>query len=271
MSRSAFAAATVVERVADGRFAAEIDPAWSIGGVPNGGYLLAILARAALAESTDADPLAISGHFTRPPAFGPAEVHVELVKRGRQVSTVRATLWQDGKARLDTLISTGRLPEPDPTLAYDDRPAPQLPEPGACPRSEHGVLPVALLDVVEQRLDPATSPFKLGDGGVETAPSGTPELRGWIRLADGADPDPVFLALACDAFPPTVFNLGAFGWAPTVELTLLLRGRPAPGWLRCETSTGSVSGGWFDEGCRLWDSTGRLVAQSRQLALVGTG
>jgi hypothetical protein len=27
-----------------------------------------------------------------------------------------------------------------------------------------------------------------------------------------------------------------------------------------------VAGGWIDEDYRIWDSTGRLVAQSRQLA-----
>jgi hypothetical protein len=67
-----------------------------------------------------------------------------------------------------------------------------------------------------------------------------------------------------------VFNLGAFGWAPTVELTVLLRAVPAPGWLRVEARTHSVAGGWFDEEARAWDSTGRLVAQSRQLALAAT-
>jgi hypothetical protein len=29
-----------------------------------------------------------------------------------------------------------------------------------------------------------------------------------------------------------------------------------------------VAGGWLDEDYRIWDSTGRLVAQSRQLARV---
>lgn len=32
-----------------------------------------------------------------------------------------------------------------------------------------------------------------------------------------------------------------------------------------------VSGGWFDEEAEVWDATGRLVAQSRQIARVGRG
>ena len=32
-----------------------------------------------------------------------------------------------------------------------------------------------------------------------------------------------------------------------------------------------VADGWFDEDVAVWDSTGRLVAQARQLARVGRG
>jgi hypothetical protein len=68
-----------------------------------------------------------------------------------------------------------------------------------------------------------------------------------------------------------VFHLEKYGWAPTVELSVLLRGVPAPGWMKVETKTETLAGGWFDEGATVWDSTGRLVAQSRQLALTSGG
>ncbi len=71
------------------------------------------------------------------------------------------------------------------------------------------------------------------------------------------------------ALPPVVFGLGAFGWAPTVELTWHMRAVPAPGLLRVAARCRHVSGGWFDEEAEVWDSAGRLVAQSRQLARVG--
>ena len=54
----------------------------------------------------------------------------------------------------------------------------------------------------------------------------------------------------------------------TVELTVHLRARPAPGWLAFRTLTRYLEGGYFDEDAEIWDSAGRLVAQSRQLALV---
>jgi hypothetical protein len=49
---------------------------------------------------------------------------------------------------------------------------------------------------------------------------------------------------------------------------VLLRGLPAPGWLLVQARTRLLADGWFDEEATAWDSTGRLVAQSRQLALV---
>ena len=58
------------------------------------------------------------------------------------------------------------------------------------------------------------------------------------------------------------------GWAPTVQLQVLVRALPAPGWCLVEARASEVAGGWVDEDYRIWDSTGRLVAQSRQLARV---
>ena len=46
---SAFDAATAVEPDDGGRYRITIDPVWSIGGRANGGYLLAVAARAAMA------------------------------------------------------------------------------------------------------------------------------------------------------------------------------------------------------------------------------
>lgn len=45
-----------------------------------------------------------------------------------------------------------------------------------------------------------------------------------------------------------------------------LRALPAPGWLRVSHATRNLAGGHFEEDCEIWDSAGRLVAQSRQLA-----
>jgi hypothetical protein len=77
--------------------------------------------------------------------------------------------------------------------------------------------------------------------------------------------------MASDVSPPVILNLGRSGWAPTVQLTALLRAEPAPGWLRVQTSSRCVGARWFDEEAVVTDSTGALVCQSRQLAVMPTG
>ncbi|MDQ1696024.1 MAG: hypothetical protein QOJ03_1377 [Frankiaceae bacterium] len=260
---SAFAAATTVRRRNDDTtsYDVDLDAGWSIGGKPNGGYLMAVLARAATDAAGRPHPLAVSGHFLRPPNGGQAEVRVEVVKTGRTVSTVRATLWQDDRPCLDSLVTAGELAG-DP-VDYAGVAAPELPSPEECRSRAEAPFRVELLDHVDVRLDPATAPFP--------QPNGRPLIRGWMRFHDGADADAMALALAVDAMPPTVFHLQRLGWAPTVELTFLLRGLPAPGWLSFEAVATLLADGWFDESATVWDSTGRMVAQSRQLALVGRG
>ncbi|MFD0359937.1 hypothetical protein ACFQZZ_00525 [Nocardia sp. GCM10030253] len=51
----------------------------------------------------------------------------------------------------------------------------------------------------------------------------------------------------------------------TIELTVHIR--PRFGWLACRIHTNHVIDG-FREDFEIWDSTGALVAQSRQLALI---
>jgi acyl-CoA thioesterase len=261
---SAFQRATAVRRRDDSTYDVELDLGWSIGGRPNGGYLLAAIARAATDAAGRDHPLAVSGHFLRPPAGGPAEVRTEVVKSGRTVATVRATLWQDGQACLDALVTAGRLP--DAAADHVGTPMPSLPPPEECRSRADTPFRVELLDNVDVRLDPATVPT------AENA--GAPLVRGWMALrdadlGDGSPADVLALLLAVDVAPPTVFRLGLVGWAPTVELSALLRAVPAPGWLAFEAEASVVAGGWFDENATVWDSTGRVVAQARQLALVG--
>jgi acyl-CoA thioesterase len=143
---------------------------------------------------------------------------------------------------------------------------PELPGPDQCmsaAQAPPGFLRHAsFLQRLDLRLDPSTSGWAVGK------PSGRGELRGWLRLPDGREPDPVMLLLAVDALPPVAFELGVAGWTPTLELTVHVRAKPAPGWLQIALSTVNHAGGFMEEDAEVWDSAGRLVAQSRQLARV---
>ena len=77
------------------------------------------------------------------------------------------------------------------------------------------------------------------------------------------------MALVADALPPAVFNSGLyFGPVPTVELTVHTHARPAPGPVAVRFRTDHIGSSYLEEDGWIADSAGRLVAVSRQLAVL---
>jgi acyl-CoA thioesterase len=250
----------------EGSFDAELDPGWMVGGGVNGGYLIGILGRA-VAETLPAKPhpLSVSAHYLSASRPGPAQVSTRVLREGGSVATVAAELGQEGTTRITALATYGDLaamPSDVATTAVE----PALPPIEECvpgslaPEETRRIAPI--MERFDMRFDPACVGWAMG------APSGRGHIQAWFRMADGHDVDPVGLLMVCDALPPVTFDLGRPGWAPTLELTVHVRAVPAPGWLKVSHRTRNVAGGMFEEDCEVWDSAGRLVAQSRQLALL---
>lgn len=254
---------TAVSHLGSNRWSGHISGQWNIGENPNGGYLTSITMAAMLAAVDHPDPLTVTTHFLRPGLpDADCEILVDVIRTGRTLSNVRATLSQDGKPRLEVLAAFANLAAPAGVDAPITLVQPVLPDPDDCVQrsgSDQGVnLPI--LSRLDTRLDPATAT----PGGSEEA-----EIRGMIRFVDGRAPDSRSLALFADAFPPSPFSfLGSIGWVPTLELTVHLRRRPAPGWIFARFETDDLHEGRMVESGALWDSQGHLVAQSRQIALV---
>ena len=242
----------------------ELSDDWAYGAkrILHGGWLLQELTRTALERTGHPHPLAVSAQFVARAETGPAEVEVENVREGRRVGSLRARLVQDGSARVDALLTAGALPGADVEPYRVDISPPELPDPEDCERSAmpEGAPRNGITEQLDVRMDPATAGFMRGE------PGGGAEVRAWVRAADGRDADPLLVLAVADALPPVTFELGLSGWVPTVELTVHLRTVPAPGWLRCVQRATVLHGGWLDEECQVWDSSGRLVAQARQLA-----
>ena len=70
--------------MASGRYATDVVPGWDIAGNANGGYLVALAARA-MAHSVGRPPLTLTAHYLAPGKPGPAEVHVDVVRAGRSL------------------------------------------------------------------------------------------------------------------------------------------------------------------------------------------
>jgi len=266
-SPSTFGAATSVQTAGDGLWTATIAPGWDIGSNANGGYLLAIAARALVGATNRPDPVTITAHYLSPGKPGPVEITTSIVKEGRRFATATATLSANGRAVLIALGTLGDLGEATNGPELVDVAPPDLPPPDACIALEDTTFAPPFVSQVEIRLHPDDASYATGDR------SGRPLIRGWFRLRHAEPLDTVALLCAVDAFPPTAFNTGVLtaGWTPTVELTAHVRGRPEPGWLRCRFATHFLTRGFLEEEGEVWDPTGRLVAQSRQLALVPRG
>lgn len=261
---------------AAGTWDAAVSPTFSVGGRTNGGYLLALAAQAAVAQveadgGAHAEPIVLAGTFVTSAPAGPVQVDVEPLREGRGSSVLRARVrGVDGTPHVEASITCGRLPEPGAGHHYDAVPPPPVPSPQQCVRlSTQGPgFEVLLMGELAEELEPSTL------GWAQGRPGGGGELRGWVSFDDGRPVDALSLVLIADALPPATFDLGLAGWVPTMQLTVFVRARPAPGPVLVRQSARVVSAGTgtggrtatVDETCDVWDSTGRLVATGHQLA-----
>jgi acyl-coenzyme A thioesterase PaaI-like protein len=263
-----FADVTALGEQGNGRFAAEVSPEWTIGGKPNGGYLLAMLGRAAASAGHHPHVITASACYLSPPDPGPVSVEAQVLRAGRSASQVRARMSQGDRPCVEALVTTSELDAnakphwtdgtpPVSQVAYEE--CSRLPS-----RMPNGAR-VAIMDQVEVRLEPGSSGFTRG------RPSGRGELRGWLSLPGGEAFTPESLLYAVDAYPPATLDIELTGWVPTLELTVYVRALPAPGPVRVLHRAQLIDGQRVDEACFIWDNTGRLVATGTQLAGIRLG
>ncbi len=274
---------------------AHIDETFTIGPKVHGGSLQMVVAKAARTALTaltpvpgpdgdtkdgdtkDGDtkaadaaaamiPVAIASDYLTAPDAADVDLAISVRKRGRTVTVLQVDAVQQGRTVVSSSVTMARpdsgTPHHSGPNVLDGTPA----EPPSTGISLDGS-PIAEINhlgaAVDLVLDAETFPMVRGE-------TGEPLVRGWIR-PKGLDPDEYFAVLVCDISPPVVFNLAMFGWAPTVQLTTYVRRHPAPGWLRFAATSTEVGPGMFEEDHLVVDSTGTVVAQSRQLALIPAG
>ncbi|MEX0869463.1 MAG: thioesterase family protein [Nitriliruptoraceae bacterium] len=267
-----FARDSAVIGAGDGRYDASLDDGWmrEPGRLANGGYLLAVAARAMAAAADDRDPVSVTMHFLAPAEPGPARIDTEVLRHGRRHSTVAARFQQGGREIARVLGAFGALSH-NPPVQFRDRTPPDWPNPDACVTwrgafDDAGVTPPPIADRYDMRVPPGIGMWPLPAEGPDWSSGG------YFRWADG-DPADIFDVLAAaDRIPSSVFNVPDIGavWAPTIELTVEIFARPVAGHLVVRCSPRTVTDRYFEEDGELWDSAGALVAVSRQIALLGT-
>jgi hypothetical protein len=206
-----------------GRFAVRLDEAWSSLVGVHGGYLAAVVIRAAQIVAGDRPIRTVSTVFLRPGSVGPAVVDVEVIRRGRSITNLSVTLSQGSKAVLVSQVVAARAFD---SISWDTAGAIDLPPIESCVpiepppgigHFEHGV---ALLD-------PADLPFSHGPRA---------RVAGYMRPREPRAIDAPWMGMALDWFPPASFTrvdppTGGVSISYTIHLHRTLPSMEVDEWL----------------------------------------
>lgn len=207
------------------------------------------------------DPISVTTHFLRPVQGGSVgHIKATLIRTGRTLATAQGTLSVDGKDRLVVIAAFGDV-KADVGIGPELGPRPpKLPPVEKC--VQRGDLNQGVELPLLSRIDCALHPDCVKAGKHAS-------IEGWVRFSDGAAPSTLSLPCLVDVFPPSLTALvGNTGWVPTIELTTHIRRAPKPGWLRARFECDDLHNGRMIETGALWDSSGAIVARSRQIGLL---
>ena len=249
-------------RTGEGMHAVTVTDEWNTpNGTPNGGYVLALVLHAVAQESPLPDPLTASITYFRPPQPGAAIVEVTQIRIGRRVATFEAVLTQGDQPIVHAVVSFHDA-DAAGDLQHTPREAPSIARPDDC-IDVMSAIPVDTVPIID-RFDYRHENIPAWMHG---EPSGDTSATFWVRPKDGRPVDALAASVLVDAYPPVTSEIGQLQSA-TVQLTIHFRRRPKSGWILAHVVTRHVIDGFHDEDVELWDEDGRLIAESRQLALL---
>lgn len=251
-----FADDTSLEQIDDHRWKAHLQKGWRIGRVPNGGYVLGIVGRAISQSLNNADPLSINAFYLEPTTLGDAEIQVEILRMGKGTQFASARMYQEGSLKVianAAYTDLANLKGPTNTVMT----MPEVPAFDQIDVPAHNVLEIH--NTIDTRIVKGREFFETQE------PTGTGEFIAYMQYKDGAPIQPIDLLMFGDMMPPPSFTLVPnVGWVPTVEMTVQLRGAPAPGPILCHARSHTLIRGVTEQDCEIWDSNGDLVAIGRQ-------
>jgi len=277
--------ATAVGAAGAGRYEAVIDESWNLDPLPQGGIVTALALRAMAEVLGDPAQTLRTLHtaFAARVADGPVSIDVELLRRGRSMSHLRAEVSNLEGARGH--LTTGIFGSPRKGFSFTDlEPPAEVPRPGDC-RSfrdpgpvddDSGFTPMPFWQHhVEGRGARGHAPWE------EYSPDRAERVT-WYRfdrppyLADGTM-DPLALVVLADTMPGAVgekVGRGDRAWfAPSVDLTVHLLGPCRSSWVLAHNRARFAGDGYASADMALWDcgddgsGRPRLVAYATQLFL----
>jgi acyl-coenzyme A thioesterase PaaI-like protein len=271
-----FTAAMTLREVEPGVFEGELNKHWTIGPKVHGGAMLALCANAARTACGGGQsdglqpvlqPVSVSASFLWAPDPGTMRLATLIRKRGRRISVVDVELTQGDRTAVHAVVNLGE-PEHGAAPLLSANPVLDLmpPEPPGDIAPIGPGHPLAGLVHLGEGCDVRPVMSTLAPAPDRRA-GRPPVIQMWARPR-GVAPDALFALMCGDLSAPVTFAVDRMGWAPTIQLIAFLRGLPADGWLRVMCTCLEIGQDWFDEDHLVVDQMGRIVAQSRQLAMV---
>jgi acyl-CoA thioesterase len=267
---TAFGRQMVATRAGSG-YVVDLDPRWNCPRVTHGGTATAVVAatmRNELDEPTQR-LRTISAFFASPVGPGPAELDVSVLRRGRSVSQVMASLRNQGGTSGLTAVAAFGVDRP--SFEFTDISMPQVPEPAAARSTRVGMDRVP----PEHRnpyWQPGGAEMRLAIGSTSAEDwQPTSTVAAWYRydeppMGPGEVLDPLAVLALCDVMPMAVSE--RMGWyrgvtpsvVVNVDLTVHLLADACSAWILGVNRAHAVGGGYASVQHELWDEHGTLVA-----------
>ena len=240
-------------------FSGQIAENWSVNGVPDGGYLMAILAKAMMQHSEMNSTPIITANFLNRCDPGAAKVTIEKMTTSRQFDRFQGRLSQKGKEKINA-FGTFAIENKECLVERCESSEPEIAELEKCVAVPE-IPNYTLFDQLDIRLDPICT------GWMSGKLSDTSEIKGWIKFKNDRPFDALSILLIADSFPPAVMSSqGMVAWVPTIELSVNVRKLPTTNWLKGSFRTRFITCGLLEEDGEIWDQKGELIAISRQIA-----
>jgi acyl-CoA thioesterase len=248
-----------------GRYRTVISEAWTLAVVPLGGIVTAIAVEAMTVEL--ADPTQTlrtqTSIYAGQVADGPIDIDVTVLRRGRSMSQLSATVRNPGAEAGLTVVAVFGAPRQG--FDFLDLTPPDVPGPEGL-RSYRDPLP----DGIEFEFD--RPPMRLWEEIVETRPAhgrapwepfepGPSDVVNWVRVDDPPTTPDGLLHIAaplvvCDTMPGSVGQKvgpqGAPWFGPSADYTLHVLGTCEPGWMLGHLRARSGADGYASVEMTLW-------------------
>lgn len=275
---------TAVRRVEAGLYSAHVDPVWNLRPLPQGGVVTAMAVRAMATELDHPEQVPRTMHttFAAQVAHGDVDIDVDLLRRGRSMSQVRAEVQNAGADRGHLTIA-GFGASRRGFDFVDVAPPPDLPVPDDCPSYRDpppdGVPTFEPLRFWTERVEGRPA---IGLAPWDPTPRTSSLSATWHRFDDPSVDDrgvidPLAAVVVADTMPGAVGQrvgpTGEMWFSPSVDLTVHLLGEWRSEWVLGVNRARWAGDGYASVEMTLWDmgddcrGDGHLVAHATQVCL----